>query len=114
MRVNGSGKHSSLLRYGNNDGRKPFTVQFLGHSNIYEYYVSLPMWRSIQCLALWVGSWGQCYKTFHPRNLQIFVLSLSIFRQSWKSFSGRNALAYYKIWKIMEKKFYNIGPWPYQ
>jgi hypothetical protein len=40
--------------------------------------------------------WGQCYKTFFVRDLQIFRTKLVFVRLDWKSLPRTNTLAYNK------------------
>ncbi len=54
---------------------------------------------------------GQCYKTFFVRNLQIFVLSLSVC--TWQAFpadSNKHSSLVQKFVNYGQNMFYNIGP----
>ncbi len=56
-------------------------------------------------------SWGQCYKTFSVRDLQIFVLSKSVSQTRPEKLTNDKHTSLLRRSVIYgQKKFYNIGP----
>jgi hypothetical protein len=73
-----------------------------------------------------IGPWDQCYQTFYSRDLQIFVISLSVcickVLTAWSNAlpgnirldrlaRDKHSSLLRKICKLRTKMFNNIGPW---
>ncbi len=85
--MNGSCKHSSLLRYGNNYGSKKFYSP---------------------------GPWTQSYKTFYRRDLRIFKLTTVFVRLDWKKLTNdKHSSLLRKSVIYGQKSFITLSPGPY-
>jgi len=59
----------------------------------------------------WIGSWGQCYKTFYGRDLHIFALSQSVCKTRLEKFAnGKHSSLLRKFVNYGQKCFITLGP----
>jgi len=69
-------------------------------------------WRKRTLSRIWIATWCQCHKTFYGRNLQIFIISWTVYPwQAFRAYSYKHSSFIRKLKNYGHKKFYNIGPW---